>query len=373
MKTWKRLISGLFALALVASLSCAALAAEGTAPKGQFSQWFPQLGADAAAPESSEAVLANMGTVIRQSKTAGGATATLYAALWDGETVRLFLTVKGKNLPKALTKDSNLYYEECSLELPEAQRKDYLRKELGARGKYTPEELEKQVQTYLERKPSYFRPGFSLRSREGDTLTFDVGMFLKSHVEQPELTLHMENIAIYEESEDPTVRWQDGKRTGPGPGVSVLKGPFDFTFTLEKALLPVRYTGAVEVTQDKLPLRFTAFELSALDMELGYEVLTPVNPIQVTKPGAPAPEKPDNESVRKLLRQAVQGLWTKEGKYVDCSQGGGSLSLSTNQDGSQAHGSLGVTYPYPIDPASVTAVNLGGTRVELSALKRLDG
>lgn len=74
MKTWKRLISGLFALALVASLSCAALAAEGTAPKGQFSQWFPQLGADAAAPESSEAVLANMGTVIRQSKTAGGVT-----------------------------------------------------------------------------------------------------------------------------------------------------------------------------------------------------------------------------------------------------------------------------------------------------------
>ena len=31
MKTWKRLVSGLFALALLVSLSCAALAAE---PKG---------------------------------------------------------------------------------------------------------------------------------------------------------------------------------------------------------------------------------------------------------------------------------------------------------------------------------------------------
>ena len=46
MKTWKRLASGLLALALLASLSCAALAAEpkktveeSPKPAGQFSRW----------------------------------------------------------------------------------------------------------------------------------------------------------------------------------------------------------------------------------------------------------------------------------------------------------------------------------------------
>ena len=46
MKTWKRLVPGLFALVLLASLSCTALAAEAAKkevpkPTGQFTQWFP--------------------------------------------------------------------------------------------------------------------------------------------------------------------------------------------------------------------------------------------------------------------------------------------------------------------------------------------
>ena len=60
MKTWKRLASGLFALVLLASLSCAALAAETQAkteeapkPAGQFSQWFSSLGINPKAPKAS--------------------------------------------------------------------------------------------------------------------------------------------------------------------------------------------------------------------------------------------------------------------------------------------------------------------------------
>ena len=107
MKTWKHLISGLLALTLLASLSCAALAEEPTAktekapkPAGQFSQWFPRFEQDPAAPEAVEAVLAKMGTAVRQSKTKNGVTATLNGAIWDGDTLRMSLTVNGPQHPR---------------------------------------------------------------------------------------------------------------------------------------------------------------------------------------------------------------------------------------------------------------------------------
>ena len=125
MKTWKRLVSGLLGLTLAASLAGTAFAAEpkaaGTAaetaktetpapkPAGPFSKWFPRLELDPKAPEATEAVLARMGTAIQQSKTAGGVTATLNGAVWDGDTVRLSLVVKAPNIPKEVEKGVNLY------------------------------------------------------------------------------------------------------------------------------------------------------------------------------------------------------------------------------------------------------------------------
>ncbi len=88
------MVSGLFALVLLASLAGSALAAEAAKkevpkPTGQFTQWFPWMGADPDAPEASEAVLAQMGTVINQTKTVGGETLTLNGALWEGDSVHL--------------------------------------------------------------------------------------------------------------------------------------------------------------------------------------------------------------------------------------------------------------------------------------------
>ncbi|WP_297312543.1 DUF4179 domain-containing protein [uncultured Oscillibacter sp.] len=110
MKTWMRLISGLFALVLLASLAGSALAAETKAktesaaakPAGQFSQWFSNMGVNPEDPKASEAVLAKMGTVINQTKTVGGETLTLNGAVWDGGSVRLSLTAKSPNLPKVV-------------------------------------------------------------------------------------------------------------------------------------------------------------------------------------------------------------------------------------------------------------------------------
>ena len=59
---------------------------------------------------------------------------------------------------------------------------------------------------------------------------------------------------------------------------------------------------------------------------------------------------------------SLWGLWTEDGSYVDLrSMGGSTGGTSVSHD-----------YPYPIDPATVTAVDVAGTRVELSQLECLD-
>ena len=349
---------------------------------GQFSQWFPRLGVDPAAPEQSEEVLTRTGTAIEQSQTVGNETATLNAAVWDGEYVRLSLVLESPDFPEEITEDSHIYYEECSLKLPEDQLREYFRKdalaELERHGETpTPEKLEEHIQFYMNLEPPFLYPIFDLRSREGSTLTFDIGMPLNAYVEQPELTLHMENIAIYEEVEDAaakTVRWQDGVRSGPEPEIPVLRGPFDFTFTLEEPILPIRYKGDVEVTAEDIPFRFTGFQISAFDMDVDFEVLVPVEMLRPEEYDELKPLNPDklyDQDVTKTLRSVIRGLWTEDGAYVDLSQRGGMSGMTTSLEG-DCEGGMSAMYPHPVDPAAVTAVDLDGTRVELSQLERLD-
>ena len=393
MKTWKRLVSGLLSLTLAASLTGTALAAEGTVKSaakeetktenavksaGQFSKWFPRLEQDPNAPEAVEAVLARMGTAVRQTKTAGGVTATLNGAIWDGDALRLSLAVKAPDIPKEVTKDTNLYTEECSISLPEKDWREYLRKDEVAHGEGLSKELlEKSVQNFLDMgQTDYWNHvnvlNFPLVSREKDTLTFEVWMSFKDYLEKPELTLRLENIATYEDGKGDHVIWQDGKRTGPGPKHVILKGPMEFTFQLENVLPAARYTGDVKISADKVPLRFTNFAIGPFELNADYAVLAPVGFTPVSKPGQPEPQPdPDtlsNQDVTKALCRVIQGLWTKDGKYLDLSQRGGGMGMTTSQDGT-VEGNVGVSYPYPIDPAAVTAVKLGETRVELSGWK----
>lgn len=166
--------------------------------------------------------------------------------------------------------------------------------------------------------------------------------------------------------------WHDGKRTGPGPKDVILKGPMEFTFQLENILPAAAYTGDVRITAEDIPFRLTDFEISPFEVNVDYEVLAPVNSIRVTKPGEPEPQpdqdKLDHQDVRKAVLKLIQGLWTKDGKYVDLSQRGGGSSMGTSPDGT-CDGDVGVSYAYPIDPATVVAVDIGGTRVELAKLK----
>ena len=57
---------------------------------------------------------------------------------------------------------------------------------------------------------------------------------------------------------------------------------------------------------------------------------------------------------------------------MDLSQRGGMSGMTTSLEG-DCEGGVSAMYPHPIDPATVTAVDLNGIRVELSELERLDG
>ena len=130
----------------------------------------------------------------------------------------------------------------------------------------------------------------------------------------------------------------------------------------------------MKVTAEDIPFRFTGFRISAFDMDLAYEVLAPV---EITRPEEYDelkqlnPDKLYHQDVSKAQREVIQGLWTDNGGYVDLSQRGGVSSMVTTPDGT-VEGNAGVSYPHPIDPAAVTAVKLGGIRVELRELERLD-
>ena len=372
MKTWKRLASGLLALALLASLSCAALAAEpketaepkkteeAPKPAGQFSRWFSSLGINPKTPKASEEVLSRMGTAIKQSKTVGKTTVTLNAAIWNGEDLWLSFDVKSPDIPEEVQQYTSLTTEKCSLKLRDDQWKEYTRNNLeefyANDPEVTPEEAEKKIQAELAKGQtgSFW---FSPEGREGNTLNFQTNMgWLDSRLftktRQPVLTLHLENLA-----------------PDDNPDKVFLKGPFDFTFTVKKQVPPIQYTGAdAKITlgeTKKVPMRFTELQISATGLSARGEVLAPINDF----PKAGEKEDPDKLYLGDLNHANIEsswGLWLKDGDYVDVTQMGG--GGGGGQEGESFMISFGHDFPYPIDPAAVTAVNIGGTRVELEKL-----
>lgn len=353
-------------IAIVAALLLLSACAVAVAT-GQFSQWFPRLGVDPEAPEVSEEVLSRAGTVIEQTKTVGDATVTLHGAVRDEDVLWLSLTVESPDIPEELTPgsplSSALYTEECFMTFRRDQWREHLEAFYAKKG-LPPEELEASLQSIPgEEAPKYHDLNFILLSREGNVLTFEAEEGFRLYVERPEITLHLENIAPYEGGTREGVSHDmDGNRTGPGPGEVFLEGPFDFTFTLENPILPIRYEGAgVQVTLSDTTFRFTGFDLSVMRLTAFYD--SPIGPVVNLLVEAQTPEE-ERRFDRMLteISESMRGLWTEDGTYVD-------LMGSSRFGGGD---STGRDYPYPIDPATVTAVDIGGTRVELSKLVRLD-
>lgn len=363
---WK--LVGLAAVLLLLS-ACAAAAFT-----GQFSQWFPWLVVNSDAPEASEDIMARMGTVIEQSQTADDMTVTLHAAVWDGETLRLSMTAEKPDMPEAwseeLWRGSWIYWEECRFSMRRDQLEDYTRREVESRYAemdLPPEKLEQMAQEQLAGDLFTFQQSFNLIRREGDKLFFEATLPLADYVERPELTLHIETLATYEEGKGTVVTAGGGERTGPGPDVVFLNGPYDFTFTLDKKLQPVIYEGEAALTAENIPLEVSRIKLTASAVEV--DCWSPASIQYLFSPDEEAGD-PDRTYVKEEQAQAMgpQGLWLEDGSYVDFSEMRKSFTMAETLDGTA--GRLSCRYPHVVDPYAVTAVNLGGTRVELRDLER---
>ena len=319
---------------------------------GQFSQWFPGRGVDPRAPETSEAVLSGTGTVIGQSLTVGDETLTLNAAVWDGSSVWLSLALRSPRIPEKVRQYTPLYTGGCRLTLRQDQWEAYTKGRweefyTDAEPDLSPEQMEAAIQARLDEEDRDQSAQFDVLGREGDALTLEIttplsaGLFPET--EEPELTLHLEDIAAYTD--------EDGSPRETVPGEIILKGPFDFTFTLERPVLSlsIRYDAAsAEMPPLEIPYRFTGFELSTTGLTAFYAARDPK-------------ELPGPGEVLALI-DSLRGLWTEDGTYADL----------TSMGGSAADTSVSHDYPYPIDPATVTALDIAGTRVELGKLERVD-
>lgn len=343
---------------------------------GQFTDWFPRLGVDQEHPESSEEALARMGTVIEESQTVNGATVTLHGAVWDGYTMSLSLSVQGANLPpEEIHSKTWIYAEECSVQLPEDQREAYIREEEIAGGYAdTPEELEARVRNSLDVGNPWIRPVFRVADwdEETDTALLQLTFLLQDYLEHPELHLHIENLATYEKDKGHFVsRSSDGRRSGPGPDIPLLAGPYDFTFVPEKLTPPLWYSGEVELVTEQLeiPIRITSIGISPLRIWANYETLVPVD----FHGDDPDESKLDADAVSDAKAIGVQGLWMEDGSYVEYpAPVTSSMSPYGSEglfSGGRVGGMMNGAHPHAIDPAEVTAVNISGTRVELSDLE----
>ena len=340
---------------------------------GQFSQWFPTIWMDPKAPEVSEEIVSRMGTVIGEPQTVDGASVILNAAVWDGQELRLSLTAEVPDLPEDFSSEAPFYDLECRLRLAEDQREAYLRKEIArshanSHIDLTEEELEELVQSHLEYPddPDFHSVVRAARQEDG-TLILQVMAALFDYVEDPELTLHIENLATYkvEEGDDgifTSSQAPDGTVTTDHEiNDPFLKGPFDFTFTLDKKLSPISYEGDIDATYENIPLRVSKITVMA------FQVCANVDLLALLDPTGEDPDKL-HISLEQNLAMSLNGLWTEDGEYVECI---GGTAFSVEQDG-KTDGEMRGNPVHVIDPAQVTAVCIGGKRVELSELTRLD-
>ena len=356
---------------------------------GQFSQWFPRLGVDPEAPEVSEEVLSRTGTAIEQSQTVGDTTVTLNAAVWDGTYIYLSFTIESPSLPEDLQAYTPLHTGDCRLIMRQDQWEEYITnrvKEDCANQNMTPEETEEAVRAALEegaRKDVLWL--FCPETREGNVLSFQDNESLYSgwftETKRPELTLHLENIATYADGKGESIIDENGYAQNPGPGEIVIPGPFDLTFTLNEPILPIHYGGAdVDVTLGtpplpKVPMHFTELQLSVTGMDLKGEILAQVDMTPqegYVEVGLPEGSKESDPlrmvDVQYAIFEGPWGLWIEDGTYVDIMGGG----LTGGSDlGETFRAFISHSFPYPIDPATITAVDIGGVRVELGELTRM--
>lgn len=299
---------------------------------GQFSQWFWNKAEDPHSPESSEDLLASMGTVIGQSQTINGVTVTLNGALWDGWTLMLSLNVEGFKISKNAqfqveTEDSWLFSSKAQME--KIWREYYPDK--------TEAEREANIDHHREYLSSIYCPDITcFCDRQTQTCYLQAQCTYLNPPNIAELELHLENLTLRD---------------------TTLEGPFDFTFAVEEKPVELTYKGTVTMdpVEDLTPIQINKVVLSPLRAQVFYAGTEPLLPYpeNTSKLGASAPT---------LTALRINGR--EELLNTSACSFSGSL---------QADGSWnGCAYCAPlyrvIDPATVEAIRLEDTWLELSEL-----
>lgn len=355
----KRITSLVLAAAAALALCIPALAAEETAG---FSSMFPGYTDGAKDPRAAEAVLAGMGTAVGQSRTVKGVTLTLDGAIWSEDKMLLSFAIEGAGIPGDIPSGTRLSRDVMQVTLAEDQREAYVRSRMeetekllaGTRTPSTQAEMDAKVQNALDRgEPELFHLPRLVRCDGKDRLLVSVS--IAPYVERPELTVHMEDLVLFKNAEG---KYWPRPYEGYEP-LTLVSGPFDFTFTAERYLRPLVYTGGVDVTVEGIPVRVRKVAVTAFDAEVEYETLRKLDL-----------QNDYMNETKKLSPVRLNGVWTRDGLPLTGTEpdiSGGNI-FTPDPRLEKAWVTTGNTHPYVIAPASVTAVDLGGTRIELSGL-----
>ena len=210
---------------------------------GQFSDWFWSV-SDFEAPETDEDLLSSMGTVIDQSQTVNGDTVTLHGAIWDGKTLMLSATVESGSIPadawRTVESEDSWLHATC-----ESVRNIWLEQRAD---RMDPAVFEENLSDMLQMMHEHFTPKIAyLYNQHTDSYYLQIEIEYPSNHESLEMELHLENLQFTNTSEP-------------------LKGPFDFTFTVERRYPEVVYEGSALVKQE-----------NGIDLDIKKVVLTPLN------------------------------------------------------------------------------------------------
>ena len=349
----KRIVSLLLATVTMLALCTSALAYSEPA---QFSDWLTSA---AGSPQAAKEALASAGTVLGQSQTVNGVTLTLEGTVWNGKLLQLSFDIQGADIPKDIPSGTTLNRDSSQITMPEDQRRVYLSEheeavekiltEAGVLDKpSTQAERDAKVQSQLSRGEPRLMHRFQLiRGGGKETLMMTVSGL--DYVEKPELTVHLENLAIYQKGDIYWTRPDDGFKR-----VFTLSGPYDFTFTLTKRLQPRLYKGPADVTVNGIPIEIEEITVTAFGAKLQY--------------GA----KQADITSQQLEPIRLTGVWTKDGKFVEAAGIGENRAFDALKDVANAQGLVSNSHPGLVDPADVTAVSLGGIRIDLNKLTALE-
>ena len=349
----KRIVSLLLATVTMLALCTSALAYSEPA---QFSDWLTSA---AGSPQAAKEALASAGTVLGQSQTVNGVTLTLEGAVWNGKLLQLSFDIQGADIPKDIPSGTTLNGDSSQITMPEDQRRVYLSEHEEAVEKLLTEagmltksstqaERDVKVQSQLSRGEPRLMHRFQL-IRGGGKETLIMSVSGLDYVEKPELTVHLENLAIYRKGDIYWTKPDDGFKP-----VFTLSGPYDFTFTLTKRLQPRLCKGPMDVTVNGIPIEIEEITVTAFGAKVGYEA------------------KREDTTGKQLEPIRLTGVWTKDGKFVKAAGGGENRTFDALKDVTTAQGLVSNSHPRLLDPAGVTAVSLGDIRVDLNKLTALE-